>query len=164
MCFLIPFRHLPTFHSPAHNFLMNFLISLKLMQASQALIPWGMLHGLLYHSAVFICRACHSFTSVWSFMSGTLELLYLQMRAQLVSGPMGPIGGWVTRKQWMLAEIPVYVLLCYSMDSYVILWSPVESYVILCSLMNAIIDENTRCVQGPLIQSKGTNSDTSLWW
>ena len=26
-----------------------------------------MLHGLLYHSAVFICSACHLFTSAWSF-------------------------------------------------------------------------------------------------
>ena len=26
-----------------------------------------MLHGLLYHSAVFICSACHSFPSAWSF-------------------------------------------------------------------------------------------------
>ena len=29
------------------------------------------------------------------------------MRVQLVSGPMGPMGGWVTREQWMLAEISV---------------------------------------------------------
>ena len=37
------------------------------------------------------------------FMSWTLEILYLQRRAQLVSGHIGPMGGWVTRKQWMLA-------------------------------------------------------------
>ena len=41
------------------------------------------------------------------FMSGNLEILYWQMGAQLVLGPMGPMGGWVTREQWMLAEIPV---------------------------------------------------------
>ena len=29
------------------------------------------------------------------------------MRVHLVSDPMGPLGGWVTRKQWMLVEIPV---------------------------------------------------------
>ena len=33
------------------------------------------------------------------FMSGTLEILYWKMRVQLASGPMGPMGGWVTRKQ-----------------------------------------------------------------
>ena len=37
------------------------------MQASQASIPWRILHGLLYHSAVFIVCACHSFTRAWSF-------------------------------------------------------------------------------------------------
>ena len=42
------------------------------------------------------------------FMSETLEILYWQIRAQLVSGPMGPLGGLVTRKQLMLAEIPVF--------------------------------------------------------
>ena len=41
------------------------------------------------------------------FMSGNLEILYWQMRIQLISGPLGPMGGWVTREQWMLAEIPV---------------------------------------------------------
>ena len=46
---------------------MNFLISLKLVQTFQASMPWGMLHGQLYHSAVFICSACHLFTSVWRF-------------------------------------------------------------------------------------------------
>ena len=50
-----------------HTFLMNFLISLKLLQASQTSITQGMLHGLLFHSAVFICSACHSFPSAWSF-------------------------------------------------------------------------------------------------
>ena len=38
-------------------------------------------------------------------MSGTLEILYWQMWAQLVLGPMGPMGGWVTRNQWMLVNI-----------------------------------------------------------
>ena len=66
-------QHVPTSASlrkmlVKHSFLMNFfLISLKLMQASQASIPWGMLYGILYHSSVFICRACHSFTTAWSF-------------------------------------------------------------------------------------------------
>ena len=46
---------------------MNFLISLKLLHASQASIPWKILHGLLYHSAVFFCSACPSFHSAWSF-------------------------------------------------------------------------------------------------
>ena len=46
---------------------MDFLISLKLLRAWGASIPWGMLHGLLYHSAVFICSACPSFPSAWSF-------------------------------------------------------------------------------------------------
>ena len=41
------------------------------------------------------------------FMSETLEILYWQMRAQLVPGPMGPMGGSVTRKQGMLVKIPV---------------------------------------------------------
>ena len=43
-------------------------------------------------------------------MSGILAILYWQMRAQLVSSPMGPMGGLVTRKQWILAEKPVIVL------------------------------------------------------
>ena len=78
MCFWLVsllFRLLPNFQSPAflgnllvtHTFLMNFLISLKLLRAWGASIPWGMLHSLLYHSAVFICSACNSFTSAWSF-------------------------------------------------------------------------------------------------
>ena len=41
----------------------------------------------------------------WVFMSGTLEILYWQMRVKLDSCPMR---GWVTRKQWRLAEIPVW--------------------------------------------------------
>ena len=118
MCFwlgLLLFRPLPTFQSPAllgnllvtHTFLMNFMISLKLLQASQAPIPWRMLHGLLYHSALFVCSACYSFTSAWSFYVRNPRHLCWQIRVQLVSGPMGPMAGWVTRKQWMLAEIPV---------------------------------------------------------
>ena len=50
-----------------HTFLMNFLISQKLLQASQAPLPWGMPNGLHYHSAVFISSPCHLFTSAWSF-------------------------------------------------------------------------------------------------
>ena len=42
--------------------------------------------------------------SMPSFMSGTQEILSWQMRVQLVSGAMR---GWVTRKQWRLAKIPV---------------------------------------------------------
>ena len=30
--------------------------------------------------------------------------------SSVVSGPMGPMGGWVKSKQWMLAEIPVNIL------------------------------------------------------
>ena len=50
-----------------HTFLMNFLIYRKLLQASQASIPQGLLHSLLYHSAVFICSACHLFPCACSF-------------------------------------------------------------------------------------------------
>ena len=39
----------------------------KTTKTSSASIPWGMLHGLLYHSAVFICSACPSFIHAWSF-------------------------------------------------------------------------------------------------
>ena len=79
MCFglvLILLRPLPTFQSSAslryllvtHTFfLMNFLISLNLLQAPQSLLTWGMLHGLLHHSAIFICSACHLFNSAWTF-------------------------------------------------------------------------------------------------
>ena len=117
LCFflidIILFRPMPTFQSPAplgnmlvrDTFLMNFSIFLKLLQASQASIPWAMLHGLLNHSAVFICSACHSFTSAWIFYVRNPRHLYWQMRVQLVSGLTGHMWGWVTRKQWMLAEI-----------------------------------------------------------
>ena len=47
--------------------LVIFLFSLKLVQASLNWIPWGMLHGLPYHSAVFICNACQSFNSAGTF-------------------------------------------------------------------------------------------------
>ena len=45
----------------------GFLIYLKLLQAFPDPIPWKILHGLLYHSAVSICSAFHLFTSAWSF-------------------------------------------------------------------------------------------------
>ena len=78
MCFklvIILFRPLPTFKSLAssrnllvrYTFLMNFLICLKLLQASPDSIPWQMHHGLMYHSAVFICSVCHLFTSALSY-------------------------------------------------------------------------------------------------
>ena len=40
----------------------------------------------------FVVPAIHSLVPE-VFMSGTLEILYSQIRAQLVSGPMGPMGG-----------------------------------------------------------------------
>ena len=46
---------------------MNLFSSVKLMQVFPDLIPRGVLHGLFYHSAVFICSVCHSFTSAGSF-------------------------------------------------------------------------------------------------
>ena len=46
----------------------------------------------------FVVPALRSLVS-GVFMSGTLEILYWQMRVQLVSGPMGPMGGSVTREQ-----------------------------------------------------------------
>ena len=104
MCFwLVPilFRPLPNFKSPAflgnllvtHTFLMNFLISLKLLRAWGASIPWGMLHGLLYHSAVFICSACPSFFSAWSFYVRKPRDSLLTDEG---SADLGPLGGWVT--------------------------------------------------------------------
>ena len=70
------------------------------------------LYGKIY---IFQTSACDTqfnqdfldFSEIGVFMSGTLEVPYWQMRAQPVSGPMGPMGGWVTKKQWMLAENPV---------------------------------------------------------
>ena len=70
---------------------MSFFISLKLLQDSQASIPWGMLHGLLNHSAVFIVVPANRPLVPGVFISGTLDILYWQMKAQLVSAPLGPM-------------------------------------------------------------------------
>ena len=73
-----------------HTCLMNFLISLKVLQASQASIPY-MVYFITQQSS-FIVPAISSLVYE-VFISGTLEFFYWQIRAQLVSGPMGPMGG-----------------------------------------------------------------------
>ena len=77
MCFwllLILFQPLPTLQSPAYLsiVLMNtffWWISLFLWNYCKLLKPRYPKRCaiLLYNSAVFICSACHSFTSPWSF-------------------------------------------------------------------------------------------------
>ena len=81
------------------SFLINFLISLKLMQASQALIPWEMLQVyFITQQSAFVVPVLRSRVP-GVLMAGTLEIIYWQMRAQLVSGPIGTMGCLVTRKQ-----------------------------------------------------------------
>ena len=65
---------------------------------------------VLYYSHLCQC---------WVFMSGTLEILYWQMRVKLESGPMR---GWVTRKQWRLAEISVPLKECTEKCSQIQCW------------------------------------------
>ena len=69
-----------------HTFLKNFLIYLKLLQASWASILRGfsMVYFIIQQSS-FVVPAHRSLVP-GVFMSGTLEILYWQMRVQLVSG------------------------------------------------------------------------------
>ena len=58
--------------------------------------------------ANFLESAFHSLMPGVS-LSGTLEILYWQMRVQLVLSLMGTKGGWMARKQWKLAENLLHV-------------------------------------------------------
>ena len=77
---------------------------------TQVSIPWGMLLGLLYHSAVFICSDSSSFTSAGNiFLRNPINsLLADDGSADLRSH--GDLGGWVTRKQWSQAQVVVHWL------------------------------------------------------
>ena len=49
------------------HFSDEFLYFSEFTASFSSLANLGVLHGLLYHSAVSICSGCHSFTSAWSF-------------------------------------------------------------------------------------------------
>ena len=54
-----------------HTFLMIFLFSQTLMHPFPDLVSSEMLHGLPYHSTVFICSTVQSFINAGTFSSRT---------------------------------------------------------------------------------------------